>query len=127
MLVKRLDHVNVRTTQLDVMIKWYGEVLGMSSGARPDFSFPGAWMYSSDGSAPVHLVGVEGDPGAGSETMLKLEHFAFSASDCTAFEAELNTKGIRYERFVVTDFDVVQINLWDPDGNHIHVDFTKEF
>ena len=24
------------------------------------------------------------------------------------------------------DFELVQINVWDPDGNHIHVDFPAD-
>ena len=42
MQIGKLDHVNVRTNQLDAMIGWYTDVLGMRTGARPDFPFPGA-------------------------------------------------------------------------------------
>ncbi|MEJ2178651.1 MAG: VOC family protein, partial [Gammaproteobacteria bacterium] len=56
MQIEKLDHVNVRTTQLDAMIDWYTNVLGMRIGDRPDFRFPGAWMYTGE-AAPVHLVG----------------------------------------------------------------------
>ena len=61
--LKRLDHVNVRTANLDAMIDWYGAMLGMTTGPRPDFPFPGAWLYI--GNDPViHLVGVETQPPA---------------------------------------------------------------
>ncbi len=94
----------------------------MRQGARPDFPFPGAWLYAGD-AAVVHLVGIDGAPGAGSERALKLEHFAFSASGRAAFEQKLQALGERYERSDIPSFNLVQINLWDPDGNHIHVDF----
>ena len=119
----KLDHVNVRTTQLDVMIDWYTTVLGMQSGKRPDFPFPGAWMYTGD-TATVHLVGIEGPPAAGSELQLKLEHFAFSATDITDFESRLEALGERYQRSEVPSTNTVQLNIRDPDGNHIHVDLT---
>ena len=44
--LKRLDHVNLRTANLDVMVAWYGRILGMHPGPRPGFSFPGAWLYA---------------------------------------------------------------------------------
>ena len=76
--IQKLDHVNLRTTQLDNMIHWYGDVLGLRSGPRPGFGFPGAWLYAGE-AAYVHLVGIPGQPASGSEVELKLEHFAFSA------------------------------------------------
>ena len=125
MQIHRLDHVNIRTRQLDVLIQWYTDVLGMRSGDRPDFHFPGAWMYLGD-DAPVHLVGVEGDPGTGSESTLNLEHFALLGSGRQEFEERLNARDIAFKRIDIPSFGVVQINLWDPDGNHIHVDFPLD-
>ncbi len=123
MHIRRLDHVNVRTTQLETMVDWYTRILGMRRGDRPDFPFPGAWMYVGDHPA-VHLVGIEGAPATGSETALKLEHFAFSASDRAGFEAMLTEQGEAFRISVVPGFGVIQYNIWDPDGNHIHIDFV---
>ncbi|MEM7777073.1 MAG: VOC family protein [Pseudomonadota bacterium] len=124
MQLKRLDHVNVRTTNLDAMIAWYTEILGMTSGARPNFPFPGAWMYVNDDPV-VHLVGVSGDPGTGSESPLKLEHFALSATGLSTFEQRLTEAGERFERRDVPGMPITQFNVWDPDGNHIHIDFDS--
>jgi len=125
MQIEQLDHVNVRTTQLDVMIDWYTKVLGMHSGDRPNFAFPGAWMYAG-GSPVVHLVGIAGDPAVGAEAQLKLEHFALSASGCAEFVASLDANGVKYRRGDLPDFNIIQINVWDPDGNHIHIDFPAD-
>jgi len=122
MQIGTLDHVNVRTTQLDVMVDWYERVLDMRKGDRPNFPFPGAWMYAGDYPV-VHLVGIDGDPATGSETALKLEHFAFSATGRETFEAKLKDLGETYRIGRVEDFGITQFNVWDPDGNHIHVDF----
>ena len=123
MKIRQLDHVNVRTTQLDVLIDWYTQVLGMSSGRRPDFPFPGAWMYVGD-SAVVHLVGKEKtEVLVGSEEALKLEHFSFAATGLAEFEARLQAMDVKYNRVDNEIVGVIQVNLWDPDGNHIHVDF----
>ena len=122
MRIEQLSHVNVRTTQLDVMIDWYTNVLGLKSGARPNFPFPGAWMYAGDNPI-VHLVGIKGEPAVGSEVKLKLEHFSLFATGGAEFEAKLSAEGIKFKRAELPDFNLCLINIWDPDGNHIHVDF----
>jgi len=122
MQIGKLDHVNLRTTQLETMIDWYSNILGMHSGDRPNFPFPGAWMYAGE-SAAVHLIGIDGAPGSGSEVDLKLEHFAFSATGGAKFEEKLRAIGVQYQRIDLPEINIYQINLWDPDGNHIHVDF----
>jgi len=125
MEIKALDHVNLRTAQLDAMIAWYTDVLGLKQGARPNFASDGAWMYAGD--APfVHLVRVDDAAGVGSEVALKLEHFAFSATGRAAFEARLQEHGTEYRTVPVDSIDIVQFNIWDPDGNHIHVDFAAD-
>lgn len=125
MHIGALDHVNVRTTQVDAMADWYERVLGMRRGRRPDFPFPGAWLYTGDHAA-VHLVGIDGPPATGSETALKLEHFAFSATGRADFESRLKKLGEAYRISKVPGFGLTQFNIWDPDGNHIHVDFRDE-
>jgi len=123
-MIERLDHINLRTARLDEMVDWYVRVLDMESGKRPDFGFPGAWMYAN-GQALVHLVGTDAEPGS-DPADLKLEHGAFQARDIKAFIAKLDSLGERYERFKVPGFSVEQVNIWDPDGNHLHVDFHGE-
>ena len=121
MPLNKLDHVNLRTTRLDEMIAWYGRALGMHPGDRPPFPFPGAWLYAGDDAA-VHLIGV--DEEAETAASLKLEHFAFSATGLGDTLATLEREGIPYKLAEVPDFGIIQANLWDPDGNHLHVDFV---
>ena len=123
MQLKKLDHVNVRTANLKAMVDWYTNILGMQSGDRPNFAFPGAWMYVGD-EPVVHLVGVKGAAGAGSEGDLKLEHFALSAPGMQDFEDRLTAAGEKFAKREVPDIGIMQFNIWDPDGNHIHIDFT---
>ena len=125
MPITSLDHVNLRTTRLDAMVAWYDDILGLRSEARPDFGSPGAWIYAG-GRPAVHLIGVDGPEATGSETDLKLEHFAFSATGLTEFEALLQDRGERYRRSDNPLTGLVQMNVWDPDGNHIHVDFPSD-
>ncbi|MCP4820689.1 MAG: glyoxalase [Shimia sp.] len=115
-----LDHANIRTTNLAVMIAFYEDVLNMTNGPRADFDFPGAWLYLGD-TAVVHLVSVQGNPQTKGD--LALEHAAFRATDLKAFIAKLTEHNVEYYFGFPPGFPIVQVNLQDPDGNHLHVDF----
>lgn len=123
MQIKKLDHVNIVTSRLAEMTSWYENVLGLVSGPRPGFPFPGAWLYAGD-TAFVHLVGHDGPARVGSEVELKLEHFSFSASGRAAFQARLEERGEKFDTTELADIDMVQFHVHDPDGNHIHIDFS---
>lgn len=117
----KLDHVNVRTGRLDEMRKWYVDVLGMTDGWRPPFAFPGAWLYAGDDPI-VHLVGVESTPDA-DEDDIRLEHFALQGDDLEALRARIKAAGIECREARVPGTNLLQLNVYDPDGNHIHIDF----
>ena len=119
--MQRLDHVNVRTANVDGMVEWYGRMLGMRTGRRPGFSFPGAWLYAGD-QPVIHLVGRDARPGA-EDGDLRLEHFAIAATGLAELVARAKEAGERHDVRRVPNFPIVQVNLWDPDGNHIHIDF----
>lgn len=121
--ISRLDHANLRTRQLDRMIAWYTEILGFKQGWRPDFGFPGAWMYCGD-DALVHLVHEDDAQPAGDN--LSLEHVAFSATGKAEFAALLEKHGEKCKRVVVPGAGIEQFNIWDPDGNHLHIDFRED-
>lgn len=119
MSIKRLDHVNLRTAQLDRMRRWYVDVLGLAEGFRPNFPFDGAWLYAGD-VALVHLVDVRETT---DHEQLKLEHFAFAATDYASFMSRMEKHGVATDIRAVPGTSITQVNIWDPDGNHIHVDF----
>jgi catechol 2,3-dioxygenase-like lactoylglutathione lyase family enzyme len=127
MSLRAFDHVNIRTANLDGMIAWYARVLGLTTGPRPTFPFPGAWLYLGD-QALIHLIGIDAPSGADAGD-LRLEHFAFNAEGLPAFLAKLDDEGVAY-RLGVTPGPpptggIVQVNIDDPDGNHLHVDFAE--
>ena len=49
-----LDHYNVSTRKLKETVQFYEDVLGFVNGPRPEFDFPGAWLYSA-GHPVLHL------------------------------------------------------------------------
>ncbi len=58
-----LNHFSIRTTDLEASRRFYADVLGLTVGPRPDFAFPGFWMYRGDhadyANAVVHLIGID--------------------------------------------------------------------
>ena len=72
----------------------------------------------------IHLVGVDAPPGADAGS-LRLEHFALSATGIRDLVERAQAAGERADVRKVPDFPIVQVNLWDPDGNHIHIDFDE--
>ncbi|MBO6560286.1 MAG: VOC family protein [Nisaea sp.] len=122
MALKTLDHVNIRTKNLDAMVAWYGRVLDMHPGERPPFPFPGAWLYAN-GAAMVHLVGVTKDP-APYRPDAQLEHFAIQAEGLADFLAHLRKEKVAYRCGVLPEMRIQQVNINDHDGNHIHIDFA---
>ena len=57
MPLEKIDHYAIRTEKMEETKIFY-EALGLYSGPRPKFPFPGYWMYS--GEVPlVHLVGID--------------------------------------------------------------------
>ena len=58
MAISGFQHLNIRCAESDLpaIEKFYGEVLGLKAGSRPQFPFAGLWLY--DGDDPiVHVSG----------------------------------------------------------------------
>jgi len=82
-------------------------------------------MYAGD-QAAVHLVEVDEGEVTQVESDLKLQHFAFSAQGLKDFEEKLKRQDIPFRRSDLPEVNLAQINIFDPDGNHIHVDFRLD-
>ena len=122
MTLKYLDHVNIRTARLTEMTAFYRDVLGLAVGARPPFAIGGTWLYCGE-QAAVHLVEVEKTPDG---TAPRIEHFAFRADGLDDFLALLGDRGIEPEISIVPEWGIRQVNIFDPEGNHIEIAFGPE-
>ena len=120
MAVLFLDHVNLRTNNLAGMTEFYCGVLGLRPGPRPPFAFAGAWLYCGE-RAVVHLVEV--DQAAKPSSALRLEHFAFSADGFDELVTTLKRANVEHRISKLVGSETRQINLRDPDGNRVHIDF----
>ncbi|HKY39786.1 MAG TPA: VOC family protein [Polyangiaceae bacterium] len=119
--IRWLDHVNIRTANLEALVRFYEDVIGLKSGTRPPLGFPGAWMYAGE-RAVIHLVGVAEQPQP--QGALRLEHFALAGSRLSELKGRLKERAVPYDESRQPGTGNVIINLKDPDGNRLHIDFA---
>ena len=94
MSVGVLDHFNIRTRKLGDTVRFYEDILGLEKGARPNFAFPGAWMYS-EGKAVVHLVDISRTDEPQKPDSGVVHHVAFISRGFADMQQRLEGKGVQ--------------------------------
>ena len=122
MHVERLDHVNVRTHDLEATHAFYTGVIGLQVGERPPFGFSGLWLYA--GEIPViHVTGLEAadarDNGTGS-----IDHIAFRVEGLEEMRERVRRLHIEASECIVPRNGDLQIFLRDPNGVKIELTFA---
>lgn len=121
----QLEHYTIRCRDLERTRAFYSEMLGLSVGPRPNFGFPGYWLYC--GEVPVvHLVtgaGAVGKASDDAEGTGHLDHIAFRATDVAAMIAKLKANDLPFRENKVPDFRVHQVFVHDPDGILVELNF----
>ena len=120
-----LDHYNVSTRNLKATIKFYEDVLGFENGFRPQFSFPGAWLYSA-GHPVLHLNDIADTDKQQPADSGVIDHVAFGSRGFEATKAHLNGKGIDYRVNQVPNSTRWQIFLRDPNNVEIELNFETK-
>ena len=122
MSVGVLDHFNIRTRDLKGTVRFYQDILGLENGARPNFAFPGAWLYS-EGRAVVHLVDISPTDEAQKPDSGVVHHVAFISRGFDGMKQRLATKGVEYEARRVPGGELWQIFIRDPNGVMIELNY----
>src|SRR5262245_20254711 len=91
MPIARMDHFTIVTKDAAATQKFYGDMLGFEPGPRPNFAFPGVWLYN-EGKPILHVVQ---KPEVPSESGV-LDHMAFWGSDLPGYVAKLKARGLKY-------------------------------
>lgn len=125
-VLERIDHLTIRThaDQLEPVREFYEKVLHLKPGKRPNFAFPGYWLYLGE-RAVVHLAGNARPELKFSESgaTLGFDHVSFRTTGLKAMRERLNTLGIKYEEAPVPGFPLHQIFLRDPVGMKVELTF----
>ena len=122
MSVGLLDHFNIRTRKLGDTVRFYEEVLDLKNGDRPNFPFPGAWMYS-EGKPVVHLVDISPTQEAQKPDSGVVHHVAFASRGFADMKARLTSKNLPFDVREVPGVEVWQIFVTDPNGVMLELNY----
>jgi len=121
MSVEAFQHVNTRSADVDRTCAFYVDVIGLTVGDRPPFSFKGYWLYLGS-QAVLHLVQRPPEDrhyeGTGN-----LDHVAFQARDYEGMRQRLVDRGLVFREAIVPRDGTRQIFVKDPDGLTIELNF----
>lgn len=114
------DHFTIVTDDLSETEQFYTSMLGFTTGPRPDFKFPGLWLYAND-RAILHVIKVDKMPNPRRGV---LDHMAFRGQGANKLVEQLRSAGLPY-RIVRTPAPWIQWQVFfqDPNGADLEVDF----
>lgn len=137
-VVLGLHHFTIRCSnaELQSLRDFYCDVLGMKEGPRPNFDFPGYWLYVGD-VALLHLAAIVPDlvpnlvpdlspdqPSRIAERCLGgFDHVSLASSQLDATRKHLADRGVDFEEFPVPGWPLWQIFFLDPVGSKIELTF----
>lgn len=134
-----LNHFSIRTLDLAATKDFYVSVLGLDVGPRPEFPFPGYWLYQGPtdvySNAAVHIIGIDQKDTFGLSNYLgdrapaelkgsgALDHIAFFATDLQLMLSRLSSVGIEPRRRDVPGLGLHQLFLDDPNGIVVELNY----
>ena len=134
-----LNHYSIRTRDLAACEHFYTAVLGLRVGPRPEFPFPGLWLYEGDtavwANAVVHIIGIDPNDAQGlkaylggrAETSLQgtgaIDHVAFFTTGLAAMRERAQRLGIAARERTVPGLGLHQVFLDDPNGVVIELNY----
>jgi catechol 2,3-dioxygenase-like lactoylglutathione lyase family enzyme len=117
-----LDHVTLRTHDLEGTRDFFETVLDLKPGYRPAFSFPGYWLYA--GTEPVvHLIPGNGGPvDRMGET---IDHIAFRLDGYETMRRKLDDLKIVYSCMDLPDLGERRLFIHTPTGILVELVFRE--
>jgi catechol 2,3-dioxygenase-like lactoylglutathione lyase family enzyme len=136
-----LNHFSIRTTDLQSTEQFYAKVLGLSAGPRPNFPFPGIWMYNGShdnvANAVVHIIGMDKNDPEGLKQYLgdrdvsslhgtgAVDHIAFFATGLAAMLVHLKAIGVPCRERTTPSIGLHQLFLDDPCGLVVELNYPQ--
>lgn len=117
-----LDHVTLRTADLEGTRAFLETVLDLKPGYRPAFGFPGYWLYA--GKDPiVHLIpGHKGLVDRHGET---IDHAGFRLENYAGKRAKLDELGIPYSTMDLPELGERRLFVHTPTGILLELVFRE--
>jgi catechol 2,3-dioxygenase-like lactoylglutathione lyase family enzyme len=141
MVVRRLEHYNIRTTRFAETVKFYDDALDMKA-QRPPMAkegSPATWLYDHGGVPAVHLIPVDpadptgsyarvstfrgADPDAAFHGSGAIDHIAFECEDYDDIKSRLEGMEVAFVENAFPNFNLRQIFVKDPNGVTLELNF----
>ena len=137
-----LNHFSIRSLEIEKTTEFYCNLLGLTIGPRPEFPFPGVWLYKGDESswanAVLHLIAIDKNDPNGLKQYLgerdpsslygsgAVDHIAFFATGLEEKITLLKQLKISYRERTVPILKLHQIFFNDPNGIVIELNYPAE-
>jgi catechol 2,3-dioxygenase-like lactoylglutathione lyase family enzyme len=130
MIVERLDHVNIITSDLAASAQFYGDLLDLEArdGPPPMRADQVQWMHDQNGQAVLHLNSAAfprlyDRSVAKDEATGALHHVALRCRDVGKVKQRLEERGADYSVNEVPSIGLVQLFTYDPDNVLLELNF----
>ena len=137
-----LNHFSIRTTDMEATRIFYEGALGVTVGPRPDFPFPGLWLYNGShddvAKALVHVIGIDLHDSEGLKQYLgdrdvsslkgsgAVDHIALFDTGLEEKLSQLSKLGIPVRERTVPVIGLHQVFMDDPNGVVIELNYPSQ-
>ena len=136
-----INHLAIRSPDAEKTRDFFMKTLDLVPGPRPNFPFPGYWLYKSDSdhssylNAVVHIVGIDPNDKEGLIQYLGdrelpelhgtgvIDHIAFFATGLEEMLQHLTNINIPVRERLVPSIGLHQVFLDDPNGIVIELNY----
>lgn len=127
-MVAGLFHVAVKTNDLAATVAFYEKILGLRNGFRPDFGYPGAWLYVPVAGGPAILHIYAGGPallpeGRAPSGTAAIDHVSLACRGYQGYVARFRAAGLDWREFLVPGTTLWQLFVYDPSGVQCELTF----
>lgn len=120
----QLDHVTIRTGDIDGTRAFFETVFDLTIGSRPQAirHIPGCWLYAEDRPI-VHIIGSYG--GGFDRAAEAIDHVGLRLEGYAAFRAKLDRLAIPYSTMDLADIGERRLFLRAPGGPLLEAVFSE--
>jgi catechol 2,3-dioxygenase-like lactoylglutathione lyase family enzyme len=136
-----INHLAIRSPDAEMTRDFFMKTLHLVPGPRPEFPFPGYWLYKADSdhtsylNAVIHIVGIDLNDPSGLANYLgdreipslkgtgAIDHVAFFATGLEDMLTHLESIHVPVRERLVPTIGLHQVFLEDPNGIVIELNY----